>query len=263
MNVEGRARRIVAVFRAGTDGRLAPLLQPLVSSRTDLLGLFIEDSALFRIAELPFAVEVCRVTTEVRRLSTRDLERQMRVLALRAEQIVRRAAETAGSRWSFRKHRGPLSSALADASDIDYVLLGAEQHVLGTIVPAGAALWGPTGLGAAPSGPVAVIFDDSDAGERALDAGIELAERTGRHLIVFLDPGLSAVPSRIYDRLAALRPMRAAVRALVGSDPAGLTSALRRAAPAALVVGADREGFDSERVRVLEREARCPIVLVR
>jgi len=252
------------VFRAGADGDLPGLLTSVASAgRADVLGLFLEDNSLFRLAELPFAIEICRMTTVVRRLTTRDLERQMSVLALRAEQAVRRAAEASGSRWSFRKYRGRLASALAEASEVDYLLLGAAQNALASLQNAQLGFESRLGREADLRRPVAVVFDRSDGAERALDAGIALAEKTGRHLVVFVSPELETASALVYDRLAALGATRATLRGVTHTDPSHLTSELRRALPAVLVVGVDRTGVDAERVRTLQHRVRCPMILVR
>jgi hypothetical protein len=38
---------------------------------------------------------------------------------------------------------------------------------------------------------------------------------------------------------------------------------VRRAAPAALIVGAGEAGFEERRIGALQQELRCPIVVVR
>ncbi|TNF63880.1 MAG: hypothetical protein EP303_02275, partial [Deltaproteobacteria bacterium] len=105
---ERRARHIVVVFSGGrANTSVTGLLTSLVSEDgADITGVFLEERSLFRLAELPFTTEVCRITTTRRPLTTRGLERQMKVQALRAEQALRRVAERVGSPWSFRTHRG-------------------------------------------------------------------------------------------------------------------------------------------------------------
>ena len=115
--IEQRSRRIVVVFGGEANTGVVSVLDSLVSrSRAHVTGVFIEDHTLFRTAELPFTMEVCRITTVRRPLRTAELERQMRLLAQRAERVLRRVAERAGLPWSFRRHRGRLGTALADVS---------------------------------------------------------------------------------------------------------------------------------------------------
>lgn len=257
-------RRIVAVFGGAADESVAGLLASLLSERhADVAGVFLEDSTLFRLAELPFMTEVCRVTTARRPLTTRDLERQMKVLALRAERAVRIVAERAGSRWTFRKHRGRLTTALAEAAEIDVLLIGTTRR---TLAPAGELQAMSRTVRAAENEatrPVAVLFDESTASGRALDAGIELADRTGRNLIVFLPAAMAGVTSDLAPRLAPLGPKRATIRSVTTSEPMALLSSVRRAAPAVLVAGADEAGFEESRIGTLQAALRCPMVVVR
>ncbi len=262
---EPRARRITVVFGGGSaDASVAGVLASLVSeSPVDVTGVFIEDHALFRLAELPFTSEVCRVTTVRRPLTAGELERQMSVQATRAELAVRRVAERMGARWSFRKHRGQLSTALADASDVDLLLLGATHRVLATAGELSAMARTVRSGEAESSRPVAVVVERADAAGRSLDAAIELAQRTGRGLVVFLSPGAAAAPGDLALRLRSLGPKRTSIRTLASGDVDAVVSAVRRARPAVVVVDASEAGFEQTRIGALRRDLSCPMVVVR
>lgn len=262
---ERRARHILVVFGGGSaDTSMAGVLSSLVSeSGAEIAGVFLEDHSLFRLAELPFTTELCRMTTTRRPLTTAALERQMKVQALHAEQTVRSVAERVGSPWSFRKHRGRLSTALAEARDVDLLLIGAARAAL---VSAGElrATARTVRAGEVESlRPVAVLVDHSDNASRALDAGIELAERTGRGLIVFLSDEATEPHLDLSRRLQLFGPKRAAIRTVPAPGTGTLLAAVRRAAPAVLIVGASETGFEESRIGALQRELRCPMVVVR
>jgi hypothetical protein len=257
-------RKIVAVFGGSGDESVAGLLGSLVSGRqADVAGVFLEDSTLFRLAELPFVTEVCRITTVRRPLTTRELERQMKVLALRAEQAVRMIAERAGSRWTFRKHRGRLTTALAETAEVDLLLIGTTRWALASSGEVQATARTLRAAEAEAKQPVVVLFDESAASGRAVDAGVELADRTGRSLIVFVPAKMAEAPPDLGPRLAPLGPKRATIRSVTSSEPSTLLSAIRRAAPAVLVVGADEAGFEESRIGALRAAFRCPMMVVR
>jgi hypothetical protein len=255
---ERRVRRIVVVFSGGSaNTSVTGLLASLVSEGgADITGGFLEDRTLFRLAELPFTTEVCRITTARRPLTRHGLERQMKVQALSAKQAIRRVAERVGSPWSFRTHRGRLSTALGEARDVDLVLLGTARRVL---VSAREVRGGE----AERLRPVAVLFDRAETAVRALDAGIDLAERMGRALIVFLSEEAAGALPDLTRRLQSLGPKRSATRMVASAEPAALLSAVRRAAPAVLIVGTGETGFDEPKVSALQRELRCPMIVVR
>lgn len=259
------ARGIVVVFSGGnSDQSVAGILPSLVSeSGADITGVFLEDRGLFRLAELPFTIELCRITTLPRPLTTRELERQMKIQALQAENAIRRVAEQVGSSWSFRTHRGRLSTALAEARDVDLLLIGATRRALsiagevrriaGTARPSDAEL----------RRPVAVLFDRTQAASRALDAGIELAKRTGCGLIVFLPDDAAEVRSSLLRQLQPLGPGRAAIASVPSKESEVLLATVRRAAPVVLIAGAGETGFEELRIGALRHELRCPILVVR
>lgn len=262
---ERGARRVVVVFGGGSsDTSVAAVLASLVTERgADIAGVFLEDQTLFRLAELPFTTELCRITSVQRPLTTGELERQMKVQALYAKQAVRQVAEQVGSPWSFRKHRGPLSTALAEARDVDLLLIGATRRALASAGELLATARMVRSGDVESQRPVAVLFDHAETTGRALDAGIELAERTGRALIVFLSDGAAEVYPTIVQRLQSLGPKRAAVRKVPRTAPGALLAAVRHAAPAVLIVSASETGFEEPRIDALQRELRCPMVVVR
>jgi len=240
------------------------VLSSLVSgSGADIAGVFLEDHGLFRLAELPFTTELCRITTTRRPLTTGELERQMRVQARYAEQAVRSVAERAGSPWSFRTHRGKLSTALAEARDVDLLLLGAARWVVASAAELHATARMVRAGQVELLRPVAVLFDHADTAARALDAGIELAEQTGRALTVFLSDEAFEAHPELTRQLRSLGPKRSAIRTVPSTEPGALLAAVRRAAPAVLIVGASETGFEEPRIGALQRELRCPMVVVR
>lgn len=261
---ESRSRRIVAVFGGRVDGGVAAVLESLASAASvDISGVFLEDQTLFRLAELPFATELCRVTTVRRPLRPRELERQMRSLASRAEQAVRLVAERAGSPWTFRTHRGRLSSALEGSSDVDLVLIGASGDAL---IPAGE-------LGAMArafhatheegSRSVVALLDRPSAAARVLEAGAGLAGKAGRALAVLVPLDEESPTTQVADLLARVATKGAQVRTFQPSNFTALLSAVRKANPAVLVVGGDASGIEEDRIASLQRALRCPLVVVR
>lgn len=262
---ERRVRRIVVVFGGGSsDTGVAGVLASLASEgAADIAAVFLEDPNLFRLAELPFATELCRITATQRPLTVGGLEGQMKVQALQAEQAVRRVAERAGSSWSFRIHRGRVGAAIAGARDVDVLLLGTGRR---SLVPSGA-------LGAVarvvrsdevePLRPAAVLLDRADTAASSLDAGVRFAVATGRGLIVFLSDEVAEAYPNLTRRLEPLGPKGWVIQHLSTADRGASFVDLRRAAPAVLVVSAGDADLDESRIGTLQRQLSCPIVVVR
>ena len=257
--VDQAERRIVAVFGAGGDANVAGVLSSLVSERSSFVtGLFLEDRALFRLAELPFTMEVCRVTTKRRPLTTHELECEMRVLAMRAEQSVQRVAEQAGSSWTFRRLRGRLHAALEEALEGDLLLIG---NTRGALAAAGERRLRTRSGEMETRGPVAFLLDRPDASDRALDAAVDLAARTRRSLVAFV-PG-EADPSDAFRRIELSGRVSRTIRGVPDQPDEALLSQVRRVEPMVLVVAAGTPGFEEARIGSLRAQIRCPMVIVR
>jgi len=262
---EPHIRRIVVVFAGGSsDTGLVRVLQSLVpKTGADISGVFIEDQTLFRLAGLPFISEVSRITSMRRPLAMRDVERQLKIQARRAEQELQRLAESLGLPWSFRTHRGPLSSALAEARNIDLLLLGAARHALASAAELGATSRILQAAEAEWLRPVAVLLDEPKSGTRALEAGIELAETTSRSLLVFLADPSPRAWNEVSRRLQSFGAQRAAIHRIHAHEREGLATAIRRASPAVLIAAAGEGGFEQPRLTSLRQKLRCPVVVVR
>ncbi len=261
---EDRVRRIVVVFGGSSDTSVAGVLASLASEgAADIAAVFLEDHVLFRLAELPFTTELCRITTMKHPLTVGGLERQMKVQALRAEQAVRRIAERAGSSWSFRTHRGRLGAALVGARDVDFLLLGTQRR---SLAPSGELRAMTRALRSdevEPRRPVAVLLDHASSGTQSVDAGIRLAEAMGRGLIAFLSDEVAEAQPDLGRRLEALGPRHFAIQRISGPDRQIWFVGMRRATPAVLIVGAGDAGFEELSIDALQRQLSCPVVVVR
>jgi nucleotide-binding universal stress UspA family protein len=82
----------------------------------ELLGLFVEDVNLLRLAALPFAHEVGFPSARARRLESDDMERTLRAQATLAQQALVTAVHQRRVPWSFRVVRGQVVTELLAAS---------------------------------------------------------------------------------------------------------------------------------------------------
>lgn len=151
----------------------------------ELIGVYVEDVNLLRLAELPITREVGFYSARVREIDVQRIKRQLRGQARRAEQALALIAESVEVRWSFQIARGLIpAEILAAAASSDLVILGksgwsrrrrlgstaqtlviqSEHQIL--IFQAGVQL----------THPVLVIYDGSEASEKALDAALNVLE---------------------------------------------------------------------------------------
>lgn len=124
-----KLRRIIVGFDAGAcrPETLHAIAALAAETRAELLGLFIEDTALLELARLPFAAEVGYPSAARRALDVATLERALRARAEALRSALASALESSTVPWSFRVAREAPSQALAAAL--------AEGHAPALLIP--------------------------------------------------------------------------------------------------------------------------------
>ena len=190
-------RRIVVAID-GTPTSLAALeaTAELASAwGAEVVGLFVEDMNLLRMASLPFAREVGSHSGAHRAINPGQFEREFRSQADRARNTLWYIAERYRLTASFQTARGSVNAELLKAmSEADMLSMGkggqsvAASLGLGTNAKAIAERTSGVVLllshVAHVSGPPAVVYDASDNGDRALAAAVELARILGTAVMV-------------------------------------------------------------------------------
>lgn len=250
-------RRILLALDASfsAEATLTRVAELAAAADAELLALFIEDIDLLRCAGLPFTRELGIVSGLRRALEADDMERILRAQALQVEQALARAARLRELRWSFSVARGRFpGEALALAAEMDWVVLARGRRM--SLTPR---------LGRSPS-PVAVVFDPSRAGERALAAAIRLVRSSARELTVITQaPALG----RLEDELARFEVLGepAGQRVKVVETKLGapeIAALLLRTGAEALVLAAPLPGLTwEETAHALLEAAECLLVLVK
>jgi nucleotide-binding universal stress UspA family protein len=261
---------------------LAGVLQSIAvlacGSRTELVGLFVEDANLERLAGLPIAREILHRTGTERTLEWSQLERQLKAQAA----LVRRSLESLASalqmQCSFKLVRGEVrAEVLAAAGEADLVVVEVPfwpterrarlgPAVLGSVASkvSRTLLLLPSGVVAA--GRVLALFDGVEGCDAALDAAVQVAHASEQELVVLV-PADAAQPPRTLQGLAeqALRERGATARFhwLVSSDERSLGNAVRRQGAGMLVLAGEQPLAHGLALPDLLSRIRCPVLLVR
>lgn len=270
-------RRILVALDASPHSlsALEAAAELAASLRAELLGLFVEDINLLRLAELPFAREVGFFSGTLRRLDTQHVERQLHAQAGRARQALTTIAERAQVRWSFHVARGQIASQLlAAALDADLVILGkagwSGQRRLGSTARAvlsqvrGPALILQQGIRLGL--PVLVLYDSSSTAQRALAAAIQLVRgKEGSVTILILADGPDAAQSLQTEVAAWLRErgLEARYRWLSKADVPRLCRVVQAEGGGVLVLHGDTPLLQDEALVALFNEVQCPVLLIR
>jgi hypothetical protein len=207
-------RRIVVALGSSRESRIAVEASAELAARlrAELLGLFVEDLNLLRMAALPFTRVAGRgpLSSEV---SISMVERTFRQAAAEARAFLEAAVTRQPVRWSFRVVRGVLVrelSVAAEAEDLLIVQHGAVEEGLRRAfdeLPA-SVLW------LCPERPqrgtVLTLFEPGAAGREHLRAAARFALATERELTVLVPGGEDAgarerEASGVLDRLG-IRP---------------------------------------------------------
>lgn len=164
----------------------------------ELLGLFVEDESLMRLAGLPCTGAVSPFSPSVRSLNAPEMERRMHRRAARAERALAAAAGRARVRHSFRRMSGSgFSDVLPEAEEDDLVLLRSSGG--GEALEArGSALilhgrWDP-------GAPVTVLHDGSAPARRALELASALARAGSSRLLMLMPASARSMPGSAFVR---------------------------------------------------------------
>jgi hypothetical protein len=112
---EVRIARVIACFAPGSAGAPEAVARLAQELQAELLGLFIEDVELLRLAAFPFAAEVGFPSASRRMIDVGTLERQMRTQARALEEALAAVLGPAPAGWSFRVERATPASAVEAA----------------------------------------------------------------------------------------------------------------------------------------------------
>lgn len=171
-------RRILVALDASVSSLAALEAAVALASRleAELIGLFVEDVNLLKLAALPFAREVGFPSARRRRLGSVEMERALRAQASRAQAALIAAAGRQSVRCSFRVVRGEVTAQVLEAAtEVDLLALGRAplrawraSSTSRVIVSAAArpVLLLTPGTPARP--PVACVYDGSAEAKSAL-----------------------------------------------------------------------------------------------
>lgn len=243
----------------------------------ELVGLFVEDVNLLRLAALPFAREVRWSSSTRRSLDEARMERELRLLASQARRALALAAEEAETEWTFRVVRGVVAEeVLRAAMEADLLSLGRASRPLSRRVRLGstaqaAAVRGSRSVLLARKGadldlPVMVTYDGSDLAPRVLDAAVQMAQASDSNLIVLVVADHADDAPQIAEEASELlgdRVAHADYRFLPTNGEEHLPDVLSQERCSVLVLGGENDLLQGKRLYSLLDELDCPVLLVR
>jgi nucleotide-binding universal stress UspA family protein len=244
--------------------------------KAELIGIFVEDINLLRVAGLPFAEEVRLYSSTTTKLDAGELERLLRQQAKQARELLQRTAEARTLRHTFRVLRGMVPEQLMQAApEADILVLGRSgrspscRKGLGSTARAALSeckmnvmLMRP-GV-TATEGPLLLLYDGSDASKRALSTALEIAGPTSTlHLLVTEpDPQAVARCKQVTETIKSGRDIKTEYYHLPFTGSRQLVSFIRMIDSGLVVIG---EGMNlpEETLRELIDDIDYPVLVVR
>ncbi|WP_077732576.1 hypothetical protein [Methylocaldum sp. 14B] len=218
--------------------------------QAQLIAVYVEETNLINLAELPFAIEIDRICAAERKV---DLPRLMRTLRSSTEQIQQtlyRLNQSLRIDVSFRTVRGHLVSAvMSQIEQVDVVFLPKRTEPYKRGVKKKISTF-----------PIWVVFDGSMEAKRALRMSVELAELESSRLNVAL-PAETEAESEALKRLALESCVQSAAAQFVSVRPLDAPNLLRsmqRTGCRLLVVKRQNGDFS----KAISEIVACPVVLV-
>lgn len=281
MKREDRERlihRILVALDASPHSLAALQAATELASRfeAELVGLYVEDVNVLRLAGLPFVREVGLFSARSRRVRRETMDREMRAHLARARRLFRRAAARAQVQAMFRVARGVVASeVLSAARDSDVLILGRAGW---TFPPT--RRWGSTARSALVQAPgltlvlqdgtrlgypIFVLYDGSPLAHKSIDVALSLLADPSEPLtVILMTDGAPAENLRAEVR-DQLRPEDYEVhfRSLEAAHLSDLSRLLCAEICGTLVLPARPGLFQDEVLQSLLEAVEVPVLLVR
>jgi nucleotide-binding universal stress UspA family protein len=269
-------KRILVGVDASQANRSLVQAANMLASKLDaeLQALFVEDINLLQLAQLPLAREMTYGSTRTKQISPPELEKQLKAQVARIRQFVEDAARLSNTKVSFNVTRGQVETELCSAAKgSDLLIVGKNTQLmrysekLGRIsqkIISNAAcnillLQHGSELGL----PVVVFFDGSEASQRALQLGIQLAKGDHDQLVVIYPrTGKQALQQQVLAQTSKSNIDPAHVE-LADNSPDAIIDALANCNGRVLLLTNETDVFTPEQRQAIIKRVELPVIVIR
>jgi len=248
-NTELKISRILLAFDAWgcSPASLQRAISLAEQIKAQIHGVYIEDSDLLQMAELPFTREVSFGTAQPRSLNSTALNRRLRSLANELRLMLEQQAKLAAIYATFSTVRGQRLP----------IILQESRSANLTILP-GSLSW-RFQQQQAEHAVIAAIFNHHQPDRNVLDIAMSLAQKEHAQLMLFYN----SLEAR--DSLLALLADTSINYRLQGyRDSQQLLGYLQRLKPRAMVIGSDNALISETRnIQMLSQSFKCDLFISR
>jgi nucleotide-binding universal stress UspA family protein len=274
---EKTVRRILLAIDASPHSLAALNAAAELSAQLDaeLVGLFVEDINLLRLADLSFARQVGFHSASAREFSRQQIEQELRAQANRAKRALAIASQKARLRSNFRVVRGVISNELLQAAmDADLVILGkaswSRRRSLGstarTIIARSPCQTLIIQQGTRLGMVMGVLYDGSDISKVALETAEGLLKRRIGFLTVLIlaeDIEKARFLQKEVTSWLKEHGLTSGFRWLFTTAVGNLAGVLKSEKIGALIVPVGMESVSQEEISELLNEVDIPVFLIR
>ncbi len=238
----------------------------------ELIGIFVEDINLLKLAGLPFAQEIHYPRATTQKLDLLLMEQQLRQQANRAREMLRQVAERDSLAWTFRVARGVVTAELlAAAMEADLLVLGRISRQL-THSPLGSTARTAVSQSKPPvlllgadfdlTQPILLLYDGSPVAQTALKLAGELAQASG-YLGVLIWAGNDSFREFQNDVIGKLGNYDLIVNFRHVHTRDEVTAVIKHSNVGLLIIGDTGKPFFYQTIQSVLEETDHPILVVR
>ena len=268
----GKIRRILVAIDASPQSlaALEAAAELAAGLGAELVGVYVEDINLIRLAALPAVRETGEASARTRRLDGGRIDRQLRSQATRAARAMADSASRAQVRWSFSVARGSIEAELLQAaSEADLFIIGragwSGKRILGStarkLVAAGTNRTMIIERGERLQPTLMTVYDGSDQSQRALDTAIGLGEYLAVGIVAEDEEQAKALQSEVASKLD-MQGRKARYRWLVQANTSELANMVRTQEECILILPGQSPLLEGKNLPEALDEFKCPVLLV-
>ena len=272
---EGGIRRILVSVDATSQSLTALRVAASLATRldTEVIGIFVEDINLLRLAELPFIQEVGYFSARSYPMSSQGIERQLRSSNRWLQQVFQMLSSNTNIRWSLRTIRGSIAAELLDSVlDTDLLILGRTglpgMRQVGPIVRS-LINRAPTqsliiNRPVRPGTRVIILYDGSASSRKALLACELVIAPENPVIVLIIAPDFEQAQRLQAQAQAELvaATNRTRYHGLRGADAILLAQLARREERGVLVLPAESDALPVDSLLALLDRTDCSVLLV-
>ncbi|MFQ5943061.1 MAG: universal stress protein [Anaerolineales bacterium] len=236
----------------------------------ELVGVYVEDINLIRLAALPAVLEIGAASARSRHLDERRMTSQLRNQATRAAQAIAAVAGRSQVRWSFSVARGSIEAELLEAAnEADLVVMGRSgwsgKRRLGStaskLVAAGPNRTMVVERGERLVPTLMIVYDGSDRSQRALDTAIGLGGYLAVGIVAEDEKRARKLQSEVAAKLNS-QGVEARYRWLLRADTSELAKMVRTQEQCVLVLPSESPLLEGKSLPEALNEFQCPVLIV-